>query len=211
MSFDDDNTELPTRPSPSSGCESVEVTGIHAITTFSTTIEFDPDWTVSQVASYLHSHLSYSAERLFELDSPVDMLGLSIFNCRFYTIRIVLLMTHHIYTAATIEQPGGLQRPITEVKAKEKEKYLIMFDLPSDHANIVETYIKDNKENLAIARGDRLVREEDELKAKKVKGKNKDEAGNCHCVSTDNLRIEYDFFHSKIGYIVTDVESTPEA
>jgi len=40
---------------------------------------------------------------------------------------------------------------------------------------IVETYIKNNKENLAIARGDRLVREEEiELKAKKVKGKKKD-------------------------------------
>ena len=87
-------------------------------------------------------------------------------------------MTHHIYTAAIV--PSVLQKPITEVRADEKEKYLIMFDLPSDHANIVETYVKNNKENLAIARGDRLVREEEELKAKKVKGKKKDEAGKCH-------------------------------
>jgi hypothetical protein len=136
----------------------VEVTGIHAITTFSTTIEFDPEWTVSQVASYLHSNLSDSAQQLFELALPVNILGFSVFN------------------SALVQQPSGHQRPITEVMANEKEKYLILFDLPSDHANIVETYIKDNKENLAIARGDRLVREEDELKAKKVKGKNKDEA-----------------------------------
>lgn len=57
---------------------------------------------------------------------------------------------------------------------------MIVFNLPSDHVNIVETYIKNNKENLAIARGDRLVREEEELKAKKVKGKKKDEAGKCY-------------------------------
>ena len=57
-----------------------------------------------------------------------------------------------------------------------------MFELPSDHANIVETYVKDNKKSLAIARGDCLVREEDELKAKKVtrKGKKKDKAGKRH-------------------------------
>jgi hypothetical protein len=52
-----------------------------------------------------------------------------------------------------------------------------MFDLPSDHATIVETYVKDNKENLAVARGDRLVKEEDELKAKKGKAKKKSKAG----------------------------------
>jgi hypothetical protein len=91
-------------------------------------------------------------------------------------------VTHHIYTAASVQLPSGLQKPITEVKADKEEevKYLIMFDLPTDHANIVETYVKDNKENLAIARGDRLVREETELKAKRVKGKKKDEAGKCH-------------------------------
>jgi hypothetical protein len=54
---------------------------------------------------------------------------------------------------------------------------LIMFDLPSDQANIVETYVKDNKENIAIARGDRLVREEDESKGKNRKGKKKSKAG----------------------------------
>jgi hypothetical protein len=86
----------------------------------------------------------------------------------------------HIYTAATVQLPSGLQKPITDVKGDEEEeaKYLIMFDLPSHHANIVETYVKDNKENLAIARGDRLVREEVELKAKK--GNKKDKAGKCH-------------------------------
>ena len=91
-------------------------------------------------------------------------------------------MTHHIYTAASVELPSGLQKPITDVKGGEEEeaKYLIMFDLPSDHANILETYVKDNKENRAIARGDRLVREEVELKAKKGKGKKKDKAGKCH-------------------------------
>jgi hypothetical protein len=54
---------------------------------------------------------------------------------------------------------------------EEEVKYLIMFDLLSDHANIVETYVTDNKENLAVARGDPLVREEDELKEKKGQGR----------------------------------------
>jgi hypothetical protein len=91
-------------------------------------------------------------------------------------------VTHHIYTAASLQLSSGLRKPITEVKADEEEevKYLIMFDLPSDHANMLETYVKNNKENLAIARGDRLVREEGELKAKKVKGKKKEKAGKCH-------------------------------
>ena len=85
-----------------------------------------------------------------------------------------------IYTATSV-QPGGLKKPIPEaVKADEEEaKYLIMFDLPPDHANIVETYIK-NKENLAIACGDHPVKEEVEQKAKKGKGKKKGKAGKCH-------------------------------
>ena len=131
---------------------------------------------MSQVANDLHSRLSASAEQLFELYSPVGLRGLDIFKCRFCTIhssRLSRSVTHHIYTAASVQLPSGLQKPITEVKADEEGevKYLIMFDLPSDHANIMETYVKNNKENLAIARGDRLVREEVELKAKKVKGK----------------------------------------
>jgi hypothetical protein len=60
---------------------------------------------------------------------------------------------------------------------KEEVKFLVMFDLPSDQANIVETYVKDNKENIAIARGDRLVREEEESKGKNRKGKKKNKAG----------------------------------
>ena len=85
-----------------------------------------------------------------------------------------------IYTATSV-QPGGLKKPIPEaVKAVEEEaKYLIMFDLPPDHANIVETYIK-NKENLAIACGDHPVKEEVEQKATKGKGKKKGKAGKCH-------------------------------
>jgi hypothetical protein len=83
-----------------------------------------------------------------------------------------------ISTAASVQLPGGLQKSITDVKADEREvKYLIMFDLPSVNANIVETYVKDNKENLAIARGDRLVKEEDKSKTKKGKGKKKNTAG----------------------------------
>ena len=78
-------------------------------------------------------------------------------------------------TATNIELPGGLQKPITDVKADEEVKYLIMFDLPSDNVTIVETYVKDTKENLAIARGDLSVRGEDELKAKK--GKEEKEQG----------------------------------
>ena len=179
----DDNTELPTSPSPSSGCESVDVTGVLAVTAFSATVEFDPEWSVSQVANDLLSRLSDRAQQLFELDSPLGLRGLDIFKCRFCTIhssRLSRSVTHHIYTAAS----PSLQKPITEVKADEEEevKYLIMFDLPSDHANIVEKCVKVNKENLAIARGERLVREEVELKAKKVKGKKKkkDKAGKCH-------------------------------
>jgi hypothetical protein len=181
----DDNSELPTSPSPSSGCESVEVTGVLAVTAFSTTMGFDPVWSVSQVATGLHSHLSDSAQQLLELDSPVGLQGFDIFKCKFCTIhssRLSHSVTHHIYTAASIQLPTGLWKPITEAKADEEEeaKYLIMFDLPADHANIVETYVKNNKKKLAIARGNCLVREEVELKAKKVKGKKKDKAGKCH-------------------------------
>lgn len=180
----DDNTELPTSPSPSSGCESVEVTGVLAVTAFSVTVDYDPEWSVSEVANDLHSRLSDSAQQLFDLDSPLGLRGLDIFKCKFCTIhssRLSRSVTHYIYTAAS-PSTSSLQEPITEVKVNEEEevKYLIMFDLPSDHANIVEKYVKDNKENLAIARGDRLVREEVELNAKKVKGKKKDKAGKCH-------------------------------
>jgi hypothetical protein len=82
----DDNTEPPTSPSPSSGCESVEVTGILAVTAFSATLGFDPEWSVSQVANDLRSRLSDSAQQLLELDSPVGLRGLDIFKCRFCTI-----------------------------------------------------------------------------------------------------------------------------
>jgi hypothetical protein len=100
-------------------------------------------------------------------------------------------LTHHIYTAASIQIPGGLKKPITEVEADGEEevtKYLIMFDLPSDHANIVETYAKDNKDtkgNLAVARGESSLRvEEVELPVakkgkKKGKGEKKENAGKC--------------------------------
>ena len=73
-----------------------------------------------------------------------------------------------ISTAASIQLPGGLQKSITDIKGDEKEevKFLIMFDLPSDQANIVETYVKAIKENIAIACGNQLVREEDESKGK---------------------------------------------
>ena len=99
-------------------------------------------------------------------------------------------MTHNVYTALAASS-ADLKKPITELKEnKEGVKYLIMFN--ADPANIVETYVKKNKENLATARGDSLVREEDELKAKKGKGKGKkkDKTGKCQpCFSTGNLRI----------------------
>jgi len=156
MSSLDDNLEPPRSPSPSNG---QEVTGVLAVTAFSATLDFDPEWSVSQVANDLRGRLSDSAQQLFGLDSPLGLCGLDIFK------------------SASV-QLGGLQKPITDVKADEEDqvKYLIMFDLPSDQANIVETYVNDNKENLAIARGDRLAREEDESKAKKRKGKNKNRA-----------------------------------
>ena len=165
-------SEPPTSPSPSNG--SVEVTGVLAVTTFSTTMDFDPEWTLSEVANELRSHLSDSAQQLFELDSPVGLCGLDIFKCRF--VQSTLLNCYAqcltIYTAASVQLPAGLQKPIAEVKADEEEevKYLVMFDLPPDNANMVETYVKNNKENLAIASGDH---EEVEQKAKKGRGKGK--------------------------------------
>jgi hypothetical protein len=186
----DDNTEPPTSPPPSSEDDELEVqvTGVLAVTAFSVTMCFDPEWSMSLVVENLHSQLSDSAKKLFELDSPVSACGLDIFKCRFCTIhssRLSRSVTQHIYTAASIQLPGGLQKPITEAEVDEEDKarYLLMFGLPSDHANIVQTYIKNNKENLAIARGDRLVREEeDELKTKKGKGKKKKKgkASKCH-------------------------------
>lgn len=211
MSLDDTNTEVPTSPSPSpssaSGCETVEVTGVLAVTAFSATMDFDPEWSVSKVANNLHSYLSDSAQRLFDLNSPVGLQGLDIFKCKFckkHSSGLSRSLTHHIYTAAQagIQIPGDLKKPIIEVKADGEEevtKYLIMFDLPSDHANIVETYVKDNKENkenLAVARLENLLREEEAEKKKgleevelpvakkgkkkgKGKGKKKDNAGKC--------------------------------
>lgn len=186
MSSLDDNTEPPASPSPSSSSGSVEVTGVLAVTAFSATMDFDPEWTLSKVANNLRTHLSDGAQKLFELDSPVGLCGLDIFKCRFIAVhssRLWRSVTHHIFTAASVQQPGGLQKPITEAKADEEEaKYLIMFDLPPEHVNILETYIKKNKENLAIAHGDSLVKEEAELKGKKGKGKGKKKgkAGKCH-------------------------------
>ena len=88
MSLDDDNTELPTSPLPSSGCESVEVTGVLAVTAFSATLDFDPEWSVAQVANDLRCRLSDSAQQLFELVSPVELVGLDTFKCRFCTIHL---------------------------------------------------------------------------------------------------------------------------
>lgn len=181
MSLSDDNTEPPASPSPSNKCESVEVTGVLAVTAFSTTVDFDPEWSLSQVANDLRGRLSDNAQQLLELDSPLGLCGLDIFKCMCYTThfdRLSHLLTI-ISTAATVQLPGGLQKSITDVMGDEKEevKFLVMFDLPSDQANIVETYVKDNKENIAIARGDRLVREEEESKGKNRKGKKKSKAG----------------------------------
>lgn len=94
----DDNTEPPTSPSPSIGCESVEVTGVLAITAFSATLDFDPKWSVSQVANDLLSRLSDSTQQLFELDLPVDLRGLDIFKCRFCTIHSSRLSRSVTYT-----------------------------------------------------------------------------------------------------------------
>ncbi|KIM72917.1 hypothetical protein PILCRDRAFT_15717 [Piloderma croceum F 1598] len=161
MSLPDDNTEPPASPSLSNECEFVEVTGVLAVTAFSTTVDFDPEWSLSQIANDLRVRLSDNAQQLLKLDSPLGLCGLDIFK------------------SASVQLPGGLQKSITDVKGDEKEevKFLIMFDLPSDQANIVETYVKDNKENIAIAHGDRLVREEDESKGKNRKGKKKTKAG----------------------------------
>jgi len=179
MSLPDDNTEPPPSPSPSN--ESVEVTGVLAVTAFSTTVDFDPEWSLSQVANDLRGRLSDNAQQLLELDSPLGLCGLDIFKCMCCTThfdRLSHLLTI-ISTAASVQLPSGLQKSITDVKGDEKEevKFLIMFDLPSDQANVVETYVKENKENIAIARGDRLVREEDESKGKNRKGKKKSKAG----------------------------------
>ena len=78
-------SEPPRSPSPSvaSASGSVEVTGVLAVTA---TMDSEPKWTLSKVANDLHSHLSDSAQQLLDLDSPVDLRGLDIFKCKFYTI-----------------------------------------------------------------------------------------------------------------------------
>ena len=79
-------SEPPRSPSPSVASGSVEVTGVLAVTAFSATMEFDPKWTLSEVANDLHSHLSNSTQQLLDLDSPVGLRGLDIFKCKFYTV-----------------------------------------------------------------------------------------------------------------------------
>lgn len=81
-------SEPPTSPSPSSGCaiESVEVTGVLDVTGSSQTFDFDPKWSLSEVASDLRTCLADSTQKLFELDSPVGLVGLDIFKCRFCSI-----------------------------------------------------------------------------------------------------------------------------
>ena len=81
-------SEPPRSPSPSvaSASGSVEVTGVLAVTAFSATMDFDSEWSVSQVANDLRCRLSDSAQQLFELDSPIGLCGLDVFKCRFYTI-----------------------------------------------------------------------------------------------------------------------------
>jgi hypothetical protein len=52
------------------------------------TLDFDPEWSVAQVANDLSCRLSNSAQRLLELDSPIDLVGLDTFMCRFCTIHL---------------------------------------------------------------------------------------------------------------------------
>ena len=90
--------EPPASPSPSSGCGSVEVTGVLAVTSFSTTLDFDPEWSLSQVAHDLRGRLSDNAQQLFELDSPLGLCGLDIFKCLCYTMHFGILsysLTNH--------------------------------------------------------------------------------------------------------------------
>lgn len=69
----------------------------------------------------------------------------------------------------------------------EQLNYLIMYDLPSGKENFLEKYIHKSKLDLSIARGARLIQEEEELQAKKEKpkkkrnrNKNKKQAGESH-------------------------------
>ena len=56
-----------------------------------------------------------------------------------------LLLLTIISAGASVQLPGGLQKSITNIEADEKKevKFLIMFDLLSDQANIMETYVKE--------------------------------------------------------------------
>jgi hypothetical protein len=182
MSLPDDNTEPPASPFPSNGCEAVEVTGVLAITAFSTRVDFDPEWSLTQVANDLCGRLSDNTQQLLKLNLPLGLCELNIFKCMCCTAyfdRLSHLLLIIISAVASVQLFGGFQKSITDVEGDEKEevKFLIMFDLPSDQANIMETYIKDNKENITIAHGDCLVKEEDESKGKNRKGKKKSRAG----------------------------------
>jgi hypothetical protein len=134
---------------------------------------------LSHVANDLRGRLSDNAQQLLELDSPLGLCGLDIFKCMCCTThfdRLSHLLTI-ISTAASVQLPGGLQKSITDVKGDEKEevKFLIMFDLPSDQANIVETYVKDNKENShctwrSFGEGGRRVEGEEQKREEKGQG-----------------------------------------
>jgi hypothetical protein len=88
----------------------------------------------------------------------------------------------HIFSATGIPLPGDLQKPIIELQTDDDSnaKYLIVFDPPSDKANFVETYVRTNKENLATARRDCLIRDEATSKAKE--GKRRKQIGTRKCI-----------------------------
>ena len=60
----------------------------------------------------------------------------------------------------------------------EHLNYLIMFDLPLGRRNLLEDYVRTDKENLALAHGATLIREDEEpKKAKPKKNRKKNQSG----------------------------------
>jgi hypothetical protein len=212
MSSANDNISVaedpPGSPSPPSEDGFVEVTGVLFNTAFSGTFDFAPEWSLSQIAHNLHGRISENAQQVFELASPLGLRGMDVFKCMSHITLLPRSSLSHIFSAAT---NPDLQKPINELQTNNDldAKYLIVFDPPSDKTNFVETYIRTNKENLATARGDRLIRDEETLKAKEGKKQKQIRTSKCmhlflaYCTSSPTVgHVEVNPFDIRRGAVV---------
>ena len=113
-----------------------------------------------------------------------------------------------IFSAAAIPD---LQKPINKLQTNNDldAKYLIVFDPPSDKTNFVETYIRTNKENLATAQGDGLIRDEETLKTKEGKRQKQIRTTKCihlflaYCTSSRTVgNVEVNPFDIRRGAVI---------